>query len=310
MLNKRVYLTVLKIMGYCCLLLISQPTLAYDLKEVKEAGVLRHIGIPYANFVIQYTQGEITVHEGLDVELMQGFAECLGVKYQFVSASWNDVFGKLNGQNASYIDKKIVLGKRVAIQGDVISSGVTILPWRTQLVDFSDVYFPSEVWLVARADSDLKPIKPSGSISVDIEKVKLLLTGRQVLALKQSCLDPDLYNLEETGANIVLPVKERKLNEMVPAILNNDAESTLLDLPDSLIALQKWPGEIKVIGPISEQQSMAVAFRKGSPELRKAFNRYFKMIQFDGSYNQLVEKYYPNVFYFYNDFFVTTEKDK
>ncbi|WP_354624166.1 transporter substrate-binding domain-containing protein [Psychromonas sp. MME2] len=310
MLNKRVYLTVLKIMGYCCLLLISQPTLAYDLKEVKEAGVLRHIGIPYANFVIQYTQGEITVHEGLDVELMQGFAECLGVKYQFVSASWNDVFGKLNGQNASYIDKKIVLGKRVAIQGDVISSGVTILPWRTQLVDFSDVYFPSEVWLVARADSDLKPIKPSGSISVDIEKVKLLLTGRQVLALKQSCLDADLYNLEETGANIVLPVKERKLNEMVPAILNNDAESTLLDLPDSLIALQKWPGEIKVIGPISEQQSMAVAFRKGSPELRKAFNRYFKMIQFDGSYNQLVEKYYPNVFYFYNDFFVTTEKDK
>lgn len=37
--------------------------------------------------------------------------------------------------------------------------------------------------------------------------------------------------LSVTGANIILPERARKLNEMVPAILNQDAESTLLDVP-------------------------------------------------------------------------------
>ncbi|MEH6451847.1 MAG: transporter substrate-binding domain-containing protein, partial [Psychromonas sp.] len=107
---------------------------------------------------------------------------------------------------------------------------------------------------------------------------------------------------------IILPIRERKLNEMVPAILNEDAESTLLDVADTLIALEKWPGEIKVIGPVSEDQRMAVAFNKKTPELRKAFNLYLKQIKADGSYNKLVQKYYPAVFYFYPDFFALAKE--
>ncbi|GAM55697.1 extracellular solute binding protein scrB [Vibrio ishigakensis] len=99
------------------------------------------------------------------------------------------------------------------------------------MVDFSDDYFPSAVWLVARSDSSLTPIKPSGSIEQDIVSVKELMRGRDVLAMEQTCLDPNLYNLSVTGANIILPERARKLNEMVPAILNQDAESTLLDVP-------------------------------------------------------------------------------
>ncbi|MDO6678220.1 transporter substrate-binding domain-containing protein [Shewanella sp. 4_MG-2023] len=307
MLNKRSHINLLNTLWLFCIVIFSPQSLAYDLQEVKESGVLRHIGVPYANFVIQYPQNEKTVLTGLDVELMQGFAEYLDVEYQFVEASWSNLIGKINGQNAIFVDKNIQLGSKEAIQGDVISNGYTILDWRTQLVDFSEVYFPSAVWLVARTDSSLQPIKPSGSITTDIQTVKSKLLGRDVLAMKQSCLDPDLYNMAQTGANIILPVKARKLNEMVPAILNQDAESTLLDVPDTLIALQKWSGEIKVIGPISEEQRMAVAFRKNSPELRKAFNTYFKTTLVNGSYIKLVKKYYPDVFYFYPQFFETLD---
>lgn len=282
---------------------------ARDLAEIKEAGILRHIGVPYANFVTQYTEGNKTVEGGLDVELMRGFARYLGVEYQFVKSKWTDIFGLLNGQNAKYIDRKVILGDKIPIQGDVIANGATVLAWRKELVDFSDYYFPSAVWLVSRSDSDLKPIKPSGSMLVDIEQVKLKMKGRDVLAMKQSCLDPDLYDLELTQANIILPVKARKLNEMVPAILNNDAESTLLDVADTLVALQKWSGEIKVIGPVSPEQYMAVAFRKNSPQLRKAFNVYLKQIREDGTYNKMVQKYYPNVFHFYGSFFSMPIKD-
>lgn len=277
---------------------------ARDLDEIKADGVLRHIGVPYANFVSQYTQGNETIESGLDVELMRGFAEHLGVRYEYVKANWANVFTLLNGESAHYVDGQVVIGEhKQAIAGDVIANGATILEWRKQVVDFSDAYFPSAVWLIARSDSTLTPITPGDSIGNDIIQVKALIKNVDVLAMKHSCLDPELYNLDETGANIILPIKARKLNEMVPAILNNDAESTLLDVPDTLIALQRWPGEIKVIGPISEDQRMAVAFRKNSPALKHAFNLYLRQLKKEGTYNQLVKKYYPSVFHFYDDFF-------
>ena len=51
---------------------------ATDLAEIRQRGVLRHLGIPYAVFV-QENNGTA---EGLDVALMQLFAKHLGVRYQ------------------------------------------------------------------------------------------------------------------------------------------------------------------------------------------------------------------------------------
>jgi ABC-type amino acid transport substrate-binding protein len=287
-----------------CVVLFSATTYARDLAEVKADGVLRHIGIPYANFVTIYPEGNKTILGGLDVELMKGFAKHLGVKYQFIEANWNNAFTLLTGQNAKYINDTLIRGHIThSIQGDVIANGATILPWREEVVNFSIDYFPSAVWLVARTDSSLQPITPTGSIDKDIQLVKELIAKRDVLAMKQTCLDPDLYDLYNTDANIILPITERKLNEMIPAILNKDAESTLLDVPDILIGLEKWAGEIKVIGPVSQDQTMAVAFRKDSPDLRDAFNEYLTNLKTNGEYNLLVKKYYPSVFNFYPDFF-------
>ncbi|WP_372880375.1 transporter substrate-binding domain-containing protein [Psychromonas sp.] len=286
------------------LTIFSSQASARDLAEIQQAGVLRHIGIPYANFVTHYTLGDKVINSGMDTELMQAFAAHLGVKYEYVPATWTNVIGLISGRNAQYIDNQIIYDdKEETIQGDVIANGFTTLEWRKEVIDFSDDYFPSAVWLVSRTDSDLQPIRPGNSISEDIVEVKSLIKKRDVLALQHSCLDPALYQLELTGANVILPTQERKLNEMIPAILNRDAESTILDVPDILIALEKWPGEIKVIGPISPEQRMAVGFRKESPQLRKAFNAYLKQIRADGSYNKIVQKYYPSVFHYYPTFF-------
>jgi ABC-type amino acid transport substrate-binding protein len=288
--------------------LLSQSALAGDLDRIKESGVLRHIGVPYANFVSYIDQGEVQTLTGLDVEIIKGFARSLNVRYEYVPGKWNNVVGKLTGQQVEYKNAQLVVGDEMPIEGDLIANGVTILNWRKEVLDFSDDYFPSAVWLVARSDSTLKPIKPTGSIQQDIAMVKSLISGRDVMAMEHSCLDPNLYNLYDTGANVILPSGQRRLNEMVPAIMKNDAESTLLDVADTLIALEKWPGEIKVIGPISEHQRMAVAFRKNSPELKAVFNQYLQSIKQDGTYQALVEKYYPSIYYFYNDYFLEDSK--
>jgi ABC-type amino acid transport substrate-binding protein len=270
-----------------------------DLDDIRRDGVLRHLGIPYANFVTGSG-------DGLDVELIRGFAEHLGVRYEFVPSSWQQVFGDLTGRHARRKGNGAERLDEAPVRGDLIANGMTVLDWRTEVVDFSEPTFPSGVWLVARADSSMAPIRPAEDLDADIAQVKALLPGRSVLALPNTCLDPGLYDMQATGAEVRLQPKERKLNEMVPAILNQDAESTLLDVPDALIALERWPGAIKVIGPISDHQTMAVGFRKDSPQLRAAFNAYLAQRRADGSYNALVRQYYPAVFRYYGEFFAAS----
>ena len=147
-------------------LIISSTLLfSYDLKDVKESGELRHLGIPYANFITGSG-------DGLSVELMKGFAKHLNVEYKFISSDWANVFGHLTGTNAINSETGVKFLNEIPIKGDVISNGFTILDWRKEVVAFSTPTFPSGVWLVARADSLLNPIKPSGNLSEDINLVK------------------------------------------------------------------------------------------------------------------------------------------
>jgi ABC-type amino acid transport substrate-binding protein len=85
-------------------------------------------------------------------------------------------------------------------------------------------------------------------------------------------------------------------------MIANKSELTLLDVPDALVALQKWPGEIKIIGPVSEAQDMAPAFRKDSPKLRAEFDKMLAEMRADGSFAALVNKYYPFVSDYFPDF--------
>lgn len=284
-------------------LTFSFQSLARDLADVKASGVLRHLGVPHSNFVTQYKDGKQIVLQGLDVELIQGFAKYLGVKYQFVPVTESKALEQLIGQNVRFDNGQIVKGALEPVKGDLIANGFTILDWRRKVIDFSNDYFPSEVWLIARRDSKLKPITPLATIEQDIDAVKKLLKGQVLLGMSQSCLDPDLYQLSKSNVNIISPTQKINVNEMVPVILNNEAELTLLDMTDSLIALNKWPNQIKVIGPISLQQKMAVGFRKDSPNLRRAFNRYLHKIKQNGFYLSLVKKYYPSVLHYYPDYF-------
>jgi len=296
-------LSLLQIVLLSCLSLFANRVSAGDLHEVKAAGVLRLIGIPYANFVtISPEDGQFN-EGGLDVEIIRGFAVYLGVEYQFVKDEIDNGFGSLTGQNIKYIDRQIIYGEQKKIQGDLLAGGITILGWRKNIVDFSDDYFPAGIWLFARSDSTLQPITPSGSILEDIILVKEKLHGREVLGKKYSSLDPALYNLKPTGAQILYTNDDQKIKEMVLSIIKNSAETTLMDVVDGLAALATWSDAIKAIGPISEEQRMAVVFPKSSPKLRQAFNAYLKKIRADGTFNKMVKRYYPEIFNFYPVYF-------
>jgi ABC-type amino acid transport substrate-binding protein len=276
------------------IVLIDQASFGADLKEIHKRGVLRHLGVPYANFVTGSG-------DGLDVELIELFAHYLGVEYQYVQTSWQNVFADLTGKKITVSGNEIKVIGKVPVRGDLIANGLTVLPWRERIVNFSSPTFPTQVWLVSRADSAIEPIIPTHQIDQDIKLVKASLANQKVLGKLNTSLDPQLYNLQDQGAQI--QYMNGSLNELAPAVMNNLAEFTLLDVPDALIALEKWPGQLKVIGPVSPQQIMACAFPKSSPLLKEVFNTFLDQCKKDGTYLRLVDKYYPAVFMYYAEFF-------
>ncbi len=62
----------------------------HDLPEIKAAGQLRHLGIPYANFVTG-------AGDGLDVDLVKMFCRELGVEYVYVETDWGRTISDVTG---------------------------------------------------------------------------------------------------------------------------------------------------------------------------------------------------------------------
>lgn len=269
---------------------------AADLKDIQARGELRHLGIRYANFVTG-------AGDGFDVELTQGFAKHIGVNYTLVYTDFYSVLRDLLGKDVVRKGAAVVLDGNFPVKGDMIATGFTMLPWREAVVLFSKPTFPSQVLLVARADSAFKPIKGSNSLEKDIVETKAMIGKHSLLVMERTCLDPANYGLKGVGIDLKAYSKSTNLNEMIPALINNEAELTLLDVPDAILDLKKWSGKIKVLGPVSEHQELAAAFPKDAPQLRQAFDEYLVKIKADGSYDKLVDKYYPGIRRYFPDFF-------
>lgn len=269
---------------------------AADLKEIQARGELRHLGIRYANFVTG-------AGDGFDVELVQGFAKQIGVKYTLVYTDFYSVIRDLLGKDVVRKGSEVTLSGDYPVKGDIIATGFTVLPWRQAVLLYSQPTFPSQVLLVARADARQQPIAGSKDLKRDIEDTKALIGKNSLLVMERTCLDPANYGLKGSGIDLRAYTKNTNLNEMVPAMLSREAELTLLDVPDVLLDLRKWAGQIKVLGPISEHQDLAAAFPKDAPELRKAFDDYLVKIKADGTYDKLVDKYYPGIRRYFPEFF-------
>lgn len=277
-------------------LLSALPAWA-DLAEIKAKGELRHLGIRYANFVTG-------AGDGLDVELVQGFAKHLGVKYTLVYSDFYSVIRDLLGKDVAIKDDTVELVGDYPVKGDMIATGFTMLPWRERVLLYSDPTFPSQVLLIAKAEANYTPIKGSADLAADIRETKGIIGRKSLLVMERTCLDPSSYGLKGTGIDLKPYTQSTNINEMVPTLLEGKVDFSLLDVPSAILDLQKWAGRIKVIGPISPEQALAAAFPKSSPALREAFNAYFREIRVDGTYDKLVRKYYPGIQRYFPEFFI------
>lgn len=296
----RIVVILLLALGILCHSVIPA---AADLDEVKARGELRHLGIPYANFITG-------AGDGLDAELAQGFAAYLGVRYKPVYSDFYTVIRDLLGKEVVRSNGEVKLSGDFPVRGDMIATGFTRLPWRESILLFSTPVFPSQVFLVTAAESPIKPIAGSDNLLKDIEETKQLVGDRRLLVMDNTCLDPRGYGLANRGLNLRTYTRSTNINEMVPAMLAGEADMTLLDVANVILDLQRWAGRIKVIGPVSEEQTMAAAFPRSSPRLRDAYNAYLAKIRADGTYDRLIDKYYPGIRVWFPAFFAAYSPGK
>ena len=167
---------------------------AADLAEIQARGELRHLGIRYANFVTG-------AGDGFDVELTQGFAKHLGVKYTLVYTDFYSVIRDLLGKNVVIADGQVRLEGDFPIKGDMIATGFTYLPWRAKVLLYSEPTFPSQVMLIARADSALTPIKDSADLRRDIVETKKLIGAQSLLVIRTTVSQRDAANLSNVTRN-------------------------------------------------------------------------------------------------------------
>lgn len=298
------------LIAFVCCLLCAMSVQAVDLAEIRARGELRHLGIRYANFVTGSG-------DGFDVELVRGFAEHLGVRYTLVYSDFSAVIRDLLGKEVVRENAVLRLEGDYPVRGDMIAAGFTVLPWREEVLLFSAPTFPSQVLLVARTDSELSPIEARAApgvgavadalaeVHADITATKALIGNRSLLVMEGTVLDPDNYGLSGDVLDLRVYTRSSNLNEMVPALLEHDAELTLLDVPDLILDLHKWAGRIKILGPVSEQQLMAAAFSTDSPQLRAAFDDYLRELKRDGRFDTLVDRYYPGIRRYFPEFFAS-----
>jgi len=275
-------------------LFLTVVAFGYDWDQMKKQGVIRHLGVPYANFVTGSG-------DGMDVEIIQLFANHLGVRYEYVKTSWDRVVSDLVGKNVKPSGNEVEIISDAPVKGDVIACGFTILPWREKVLNFSKPTFPTQIILAAGAKSSLTPIKPSGNIAKDIERVRGLTKNRTLLGVEKTCLDPALYHISEAGAKV--KNFTGSIDDLAPAVIQGEAETAIMEMPDALLALKKYTGKIKIIGPLSPVQEMAAGFAKDAPQLLAEFNKFLAQCKKSGSYLQLVKKYYPSAISFYAPFF-------
>lgn len=275
----------LRIMFGAILVVATANYCMADLQEIKAKGELRHLGVPYANFVT----GD---GEGLDTQIIKAYCDKIGVKYQYVRTDWDNVIGDLSGEKVALIGDKFEVVEKVPVKGDIVGNGFTVIPWRQQVINFSTPYFPSAIWVVAKADSPLSPIQPSMDPKKDVEQTRLLLKGRDVLGIKNTCVDLSLYNLSDSK-----PIYKEgvTLNDLAAVLVKGEAEISILDVPDSLVALRKFPGKIKILGAITGKQDMGFGISKGSPQLLASFNEFLAELKASGKLSELIQTYYPGI---------------
>ena len=204
----------------------------------------------------EYLEGDKIT--GFDIDFMNAIGKEIGYEVQWVNMGFDGLLPALQLNKV-----------------DAVIAGMSQTPERQKAVDFSMPYMftKSEHYVIVNENSpivkkeELKDKKVGVQIGTIQEEFTIALGGI-----------PQIYNAW-TGA--LMDLQQDKISAVIIADVSGNAY------------LANMKGLKKVDVVIDNQPGASIAFRKGEAELVKSVNEAILKLRDDGTYLQLLEKYFP-----------------
>ena len=204
----------------------------------------------------EYLEGDKIT--GFDIDFMNAIGKEIGYEVQWVNMGFDGLLPALQMNKV-----------------DAVIAGMSQTPKRQKAVDFSMPYMftKSEHYVIVNENSpivkkeELKDKKVGVQIGTIQEEFTIALGGI-----------PQIYNAW-TGA--LMDLQQDKISAVIIADVSGNAY------------LANMKGLKKVDVVIDNQPGASIAFRKGETELVKSVNEAILKLRDDGTYLQLLEKYFP-----------------
>lgn len=235
------------------LLLLSYPLLegtyvGVDMDAMRKSGLqLKDLRDPAA-------------FRGIDIDLIKGFAESLGVKLEIhpVTSGYDGLLPAL-----------------LKGEGDLVASSYSITAQRQESADFSDPYITGSIVVAVPMESEIKTLSD--------------LKGKRVAVMHGSS---QLERVQALDLDLKIQLTDFALQNYV-AVSEGKADFTLLDshAPVGASVSSAYP-DLKVALRLSEF-SYGVAARTGS-DLLPPLNAYLAQLKKSGEMARIVSRYQPD----------------
>ena len=200
---------------------------------------------------------------GFDVDMMNAIAESQGLKIEWVNMEFDSLIPALQSN-----------------QGDIICAGMNKLAGdRAEKVDFGETYFQSQLMLLVPADSDLE--------SVDA------VTSDMALASQIGTTGGEYVKTLQKDGKIAKAVVLNDWTDCYLQLKNGDVQGVVVDKPVGEAYLNKHGDIAKFAGKeFGDLEEFAFAVQKGNTELLDKLNAGLAELKENGTYDELVAKWF------------------
>ena len=203
---------------------------------------------------------------GFEYELARAFAEYLGVRLQVrVYDQWADMVAALRNGSAAFI-----------------AASMPVTPKRQTQVAFSDGYMQVDQHIIThRKNSGIKAAADLSGKTIDVRKGTVY--QQRLIELKNQGIDLAIRLHDD------LPVEE-----LIQKVADGEIDFTIANSNIISINRRNFPGAVSTVS-INEDMQLAWAVYPKSKKLLDQINAFFSMINQNGKFDELYNKYYGDV---------------
>ena len=253
---------------------VKEP-ITKDIAQIKEEGILRAL-TTYSGTSYFLYRGKAM---GFEYELLERFAEYLGVKLEIVVTSDIDsLFNELNNGDV-----------------DLVAHSLTITKERKQEVNFTDYLYLTNQVLVQKKPDNWRKMKWN-KVEKTLVHDAIELIDDTVSVRKNTSYFQRLNNLSsEIGGDIIIDTLPGSLatDEIIKMVVDGYIKYTIADKNIASINASYYP-ILDIDVPISFSQRIAWAVRSNSPNLLDVANKWLEEFKKEVDYNVIFNKYFKN----------------